>query len=41
MVILPTIKATDYMFENYKSFGKEKWEFTQKLLENHILKFWD
>ena len=26
VAILPTIRATDYMFENYKSFGEEKWE---------------
>ena len=24
--ILPTVKPTDYMFEKYKHFGKEKWE---------------
>ena len=23
---LPTIEPTDYMYENYKSFGKEKWQ---------------
>ena len=23
---LPIIKPTKYMFENYKNFGKEKWE---------------
>ncbi len=26
VVILPTIRPTDYMFENYKYLGKEKWE---------------
>ena len=26
VAILPTIRPTDYMFENYKHFGKEKWE---------------
>ena len=26
VAILPIIKPTDYMFENYKHFGKEKWE---------------
>ncbi len=26
VAILPTIRPTDYMFENYQHFGKEKWE---------------
>ena len=26
LVILPTIRPTDYMFHNYKHLGKEKWE---------------
>ena len=26
LVILPTIRPTDYMFQNYKHLGKEKWE---------------
>ena len=26
VAILPTIRPTDYMFENYKHLGKEKWE---------------
>ena len=32
VAILPTIRATDYMFENYKSFGKEKWEIYSKVI---------
>lgn len=26
VAVLPTIRPTDYMFENYKHLGKEKWE---------------
>ena len=26
VAILPTIRPTDFMFENYKHLGKEKWE---------------
>ena len=32
VAILPTIRATDYMFEHYKSFGKEKWEIYSKVI---------
>lgn len=31
VAVLPTIRPTDYMFENYKNFGKEKWQIYSKV----------
>ena len=31
---LPIIKPTNFMFENYKDFGKEKWEIYKNVVRN-------
>ena len=31
---LPIIKPTQYMFDNYKNYGKEKWEIYSKIVKN-------
>ena len=34
---MPIIKPTEYMFEHYKNFGKEKWEIYMNVVY-HIYK---